>query len=108
MKTTFTLNKKKYEAIPFDFNLMCDLEDMGTPVQNSADKPTSLLRSYFSLCSGLDKELAGKEIELHMISGGSLDELSDAFGKMLDESDFFRALSQTEETEITENESKKK
>ena len=97
----FTINGNKYNSVPFTFNLMCDLEDMGTPIETADSRPTSVLRSYFALCGNMGKDAAGKEIEEHLIKGGTLNELSDAFGKELDESGFFRALGETEEKETS-------
>ncbi len=29
---TFTINEKEYKAKPFDFEMVCDLEDMGIEI----------------------------------------------------------------------------
>ena len=36
---TFTVNGKTYKAKPFDFNMVCDLEDMGISMQDASNKP---------------------------------------------------------------------
>lgn len=99
----FTVNEKEYTARPFDFNLICDLEEMGVSMQDTEKKPMSLVRAYFGLCAGKSNEYAGKEMEEHIIKGGSFDNVMDVISKEMDESDFFRKLSQTEETKTTEN-----
>ena len=42
-------------------------------------------------------EKAGMEIEQHLASGGSLDPLMESIDKAVNESGFFRALSQSQE-----------
>lgn len=108
---TFTINGHDYKSKPVDFNLMCDLEEMGAPLQDGGKKHFSTARAYFAICAGLSNEAAGKEIEAHIISGGTLKELNNAFSEELEKSDFFRSLIKTAETEDAENqseESKKK
>lgn len=99
---TFTVNGKKYVAKKFDFNLVCDLEDMGVALEEMDKKPLSMVRAYFGICSGLDKASAGTEIEGHMKSGGKFEELTEAMGKEMNESDFFRSLSENQTKEATE------
>jgi hypothetical protein len=104
----FTINGVEYKAKAIDFNMVCDFEDMGVPMDTIAKKSTNLVRCYFAICSGLSLEEAGKEIEKHIIAGGTMNEVSEVISKEFDESDFFRALSQTTEEEIAENPKKAK
>lgn len=108
MSKTFTVNGKEYRAKAFDFNLVCDLEDMGIDVFKANKKPIATARAYFALCVGEDKEYAGKEMEEHLIKGGSLNDVINAMMEEMDSSDFFRNLAKKEEQETTENTSKKK
>lgn len=94
MANTFTINGKKYTAKPFDFNLVCDLEESGVPISDMKKKPTATARAYFALCYDGDKDDAGTEIEQHMIAGGTLTELMQCMMKEMNASDFFQALSQ--------------
>ena len=105
---TFTVNGKEYKAKAFDFNMVCDLEDMGIPLAEMGKKPTILTRAYLAICSGKGKEYAGKELEEHFIKGGNLEELAEALNKEMEESDFFRALNKTAEAENGESKSKTK
>ena len=84
---TFNVNGKEYKARAFDFNLMCDFEDMGISIAEMTNKPMSVIRAYFALCTGKGKEFAGKEME---------------------KSDFFRSLIKTEEQKTTKSTSKAK
>lgn len=111
MKTYITINGKRYEAREFDFNLICDLQDMGVNILDMNDmKKTSLLtiRSYVALCMDSDPYFAGAEINEHIINGGDIEEITDVFQKMMNESSFFQALSKGEEEENPEKSAKKK
>lgn len=105
---TFKINGKTYRSKEFDLNMICDLEDMGISMEDAEKKPMSMVRAYFGLCAGLGKEKAGKEIQEHMISGGKFDGIMEAMGDEMNNSDFFRALSEkknkeNQEREATEN-----
>lgn len=105
----FTINEKEYNAKEFDFNLICDLEDMGVQLSEAENKPMSMVRAYVSLCIGKSRELAGKEMEQHLIKGGNFEDVTEAMGKMMEESDFFRSLNKTTQTEVgTSQEEKNK
>lgn len=105
---TFTVNGKEYKAKPFDFNLVCDLEDMGISLEQAENKPMSMVRAYFGLCAEKGKEFAGKEMETHIVSGGTFDDIMNAMSDEMEKSDFFRSLGKKEETEITTDKSKAK
>ena len=107
-KNRFTVNGVTYTAKPFDFDLICDLEDMGVSFEKIDKMPMSLVRAYFAICAETSKEQAAALIQNHMIKGGKLDDLSDAMAKEMDESDFFRALQSGEEKSSTENKTKAK
>lgn len=94
---TFTVNGTEYKAKPFDFNLVCDLEDMGISLEEAGKKPMSMVRAYFGLCVGKGKEYAGKELEAHIIGGGKFDNIITAMSEEMEKSDFFRNLNKTEE-----------
>lgn len=95
---TFKINNKIYSPVPFDFNFICDLEDMGLSLEGVSEKPMSMLRAYFAKCTGKGTEFAGKELEAHMINGGSLKDIMDVMAEEMKKSDFFRSLSQSQET----------
>lgn len=101
---TFKINGIEYKAKPFDFNLVCDLEDMGITLNNMSGRNTSLIRAYFGICSGLSKEKAGKEIEQQFIKYGELNEISEALNKEMESSDFFRSLTERAKSATAEDE----
>lgn len=104
---TFTVNGKEYKAKPFDFNLVCDLEDMGISLEQAGNKPMSMARAYFGLCAGKGKEFSGKEIDAHIINGGTLEEVMDAMSEEMEKSDFFRAINKATEEKTPTNQKKK-
>lgn len=101
---TFTINGKEYKAQPFDFNMVCELEDMGIALEEIGSKRLSSIRAYFKMCSGLSIKKAGIEIEQQYIKYGELDEISEVMNKEMDASDFFRALIERAKAETATDE----
>ena len=107
MSRFFTINDKRYQAKPFDFNTVCDLEDNGVSLAEMTKKPMSMARAYFALCLNGDKEKAGNELQEHVKHNGNFNELYTVMGEEMNDSDFFRALNQKEEEETPAVEGKK-
>ena len=105
---TFTVNNKEYKSKPFDFNLVCDLEDMGISMREMNKKQMATMRAYFALCAGMSNEQAGKEMEAHVIAGGNFEGITISLNEEMDKSNFFQALIKTAEEETTENQTKEK
>lgn len=101
----FTINRKVYKAKEFDFNLVCDLEDEGISLEAMQDKPVSMMRAYFGICAGIGGNAAGEEMQKHIVSGGSFEEMAEAMSDAMEQSDFFRAANKTTEAETAENQS---
>lgn len=101
---TFTVNGTEYKAKPFDFNLVCDLEDMGIALEDMGDKKMSMIRAYFAICTGKGSEFAGKELNAHFVGGGKFDGIVEAMNKEMEVSDFFRTLLKTAKTETATDE----
>lgn len=95
----FIVNGKEYKAKEFTFNLVCDLEDMGYEMEKMGSKPMTITRAYFALCAGVTEEIAGREIESHLIGGGDFSVISNAMQEQMENSDFFRNLNKTEEAQ---------
>ena len=105
---TFEINGNKYQSKEFTFGTVCDMEDRGISMADIEKKPFATFRAYFSICSGLDMEDAGAEMNNHVIKGGNFDKLGEALADEMEKSDFFRALDKTAETENREGEAEKK
>lgn len=103
------INGKEYKKAEIDFNSVCELEDMGVNLFNLKKvSEVKLARAYVALCmGGADRlEVAGVEINKHIINGGDLLPIIEAFGKAVEESGFFQALNKrtAEENTASENE----
>lgn len=92
---TFVINGKEYKARAFDFNLLCELEDMGIALQEAAGKPMSMVRAYFAACGEMSREAAGKELEAHIAKGESLEAVMKVMSVEMERSDFFHSLTRT-------------
>lgn len=103
MVNRFTVNNVTYTAKPFDFGMICDLEALGVSISDADKKGMSFIRGYFAVCADMDKDEAAMEIQKHIINGGALDDISNAMAKEMNESDFFRAIADRNETGTDEN-----
>lgn len=101
---TFVINGVTYTAKPFTYNVICDLEDMGVTLQDMQNKPMSVVRAYFAICTGKGAEFAGEQIEKHVINGGDFTAVLEAMNEEMEKSDFFRALQNRTTDDSTENE----
>lgn len=93
-----TINGNKVEAKAFDYNLMCDLEEMGAPMASMKSSPSNFTRAYIAICMGVTAEEAGLELQKYLIDGGKMETIVNVMNKQMEDSDFFQALSKgTEE-----------
>lgn len=107
MSRFFTVNGKRYQAKPFDFNTVCNLEDNGVSLQDMEKKPMSMVRAYFAECFNGDKEKAGEELQAHVVAGGKFEDIYNVMGEEMNDSDFFQALNQSQDKEAQELASEK-
>lgn len=103
MTNTFALNNNTIVAKKFDFNLICDLEDLGVSLQDIGKKPMAMVRAYVALCLGSDLEAAGKEMEAHMAGGNTFENIMEVMSKEIADSDFFRNLNNQPKTVAKKN-----
>ena len=99
----FKVNGKEYVAKELDFNVVCDLEDMGANVTQIDRNAMSVVRGYVAYCGNMSPEEAGKEIQAHVISGYNFNEVIEIIKEQMLTSDFFRGLNQTEEEGTQKN-----
>lgn len=102
------INGKEYKALEFDFDLICDIEDMGINIEEAGDKPMKMVRAYIGMCMGVSKEVAGKEIQKHVLDGGDFSEAISTMYEMMGESDFFLALNKKSEEKTATGETTEK
>lgn len=105
---TFILNGNVYSAKEIDFNMICDLEEQGISLEDIEKKPMSMIRTYIAFCMGTNKEIAGKQIEGHLINGGKLDDIASVMSEAMETSGFFRSLNKATEEKATTRKAKKK
>lgn len=98
----FTVNNKEYNAVPFDFNLICEFEDRGLSMTDIDSKPNLVAREYFAICARLSTNAAGKELEEHYLNGGDISEISAALVNEMSKSDFFRKMLENAKARIAE------
>lgn len=94
MNNTFELNNNVIVAKKFDFNTVCDLEDLGVSLQDAQKKPTAMVRAYVALCANTTITVAGQMLEAHIANGGNFDDIINVMTKEMETSDFFRNLNQ--------------
>jgi len=108
-KETLTINGKTYKAKEFDFDFMCCLEESGITLQEIGEKIFSTVRCYVAYCMGVALPVAGKEINEHIVNGGTFDEFTEVFQEKAETSGFFRAITnQNGEKKTTKSNTKKK
>lgn len=103
---TFIINGNTYNAKPFGFNLICDLEERGISLDSIADHPMSFMRVYLSICAKRDEDFAGEELDAHITNGGTFDDLMNVVKMEMDESGFFQALNKAEKKNTTKSKAK--
>lgn len=86
------INGIEYKNVPLDFNAVCRLEDMGVDITSVDEKVMTTARAYAALCMRKPVSVAGQEIEKHVMNGGTLNEIYEAFGAEVEKSGFFQAL----------------
>lgn len=97
------INGIEYRNMPLDFNAVCKLEDMGVDITNVEEKSMTTARAYAALCMRKPVTVAGEEIEQHVMNGGSINVIFEAFAEEVQKSGFFQALQkQAMETEPAE------
>lgn len=88
----FNLNGKTIKAREMDFNFLCLLGERGIELQDISTKALPALRAYVSFCMGTSEDIAGNEINAHIINGGTFEDILNVFREKMEDSGFFRAL----------------
>lgn len=87
-----TIGGVEFTPTPLSFNALCVMEESGAAMSDWHRLDMSLLRGYLAACLDITAKQAGDLIGAHIIAGGKLDELREAFSQAAEESDFFAAL----------------
>lgn len=89
------INEKNYTLPELNFNAMCRLEEMGINLADMDKKVLTTVRGFLALAMDGDFVTAGKELEIHLAKGGNLDQMVREISKAVENSGFFRGLSQS-------------
>lgn len=102
----FTVNEKVYFVKELDWAFLVECDKEG--IDSNRITGAAALNMFVAYCSGLDPKEAQKEINEHVLKGGSLPELVEIYNKALTESGFFRRImglpEESEETVAEETE----
>ena len=106
------INGRSVRAADVDFNFVASLAENGIQLNEMGKKMIPTVRVYVAHCMNMDVETAGDMIQAHIVNGGSMADIVSVFSKKCEESDFFRAISEStaeslEQSEVKEVESKK-
>ena len=95
------INGTEYTTPALTFANLCRLEEFGLTVNDMAKRPLGFLAAFAALAIDGDLEAGKAAIEAHIQSGGTIDEISDALSKAVDESGFFKGANQEEEKKVS-------
>lgn len=104
----FKINNRVYEAKEITFRFVNNLEKNGISVENMTGFAATTC--YIAWCMNVPFNVAEELINQHVINGGKISDFVNVYVKMIEKSDFFRALmgtetdpEQTTETETDQN-----
>lgn len=109
-KGTIKINGRTYTARELDFNFLCELGENDIDITDMGKKVIPAVRVYVAYCMGVGTDVAGAEINQHVIKGGNLNDIIEVFTEKASESDFFQALGENSENseKTTKRTTKKK
>ena len=74
MEKTITINSKEYKIPEFNFETICELEDLGINFQDISEKSFSFIRGLVAYTTKKTLKNASQEIENHIENGGKLED----------------------------------
>ena len=96
------INNKKYKVPQLGFGHFVQMEEMGFVVQDmlSKNQVFSTATAFTGIVTGLGKEESENLIQQHILGGGKISTIMDAFNEAAIESDFFRKMMGLEEKKV--------
>ena len=94
------INEKEYQVPEVNFNAVCDLSECGVDIFNTktlTKKPIVAARAIVSWIIGEDIEVAGTEVQNHILKGYDLAPIFKAFNEAVTESGFIKSLLKKQE-----------
>lgn len=94
------INNKNYAVPQLGFSHMTQMEDMGFSILDlfQKKKAFSMATAFVGVVADCDREGAESLIEQHVLGGGDIKEIYEAFQKAIEQSGFFKKLLEAEET----------
>lgn len=94
MMVTVKINNKKYEVKELGFGDMVHMEEMGFSVIEAFKKKQlfSLAMAFTGIVANCDREDAENLCEQHILGGGNIADIVNAFNAAVEESGFFKKL----------------
>lgn len=94
------INNKNYTVPQLGFGHMTQMEDMGFSILDlfQKKKAFSMATAFVGVVANCDREEAEGLIEQHVLGGGDINEIYEAFQKAIEQSGFFKKLLKVEET----------
>lgn len=98
---TVKINNKSYVVPEFNFRHSKMMEQMGLPVEGMMSRRYvfTIASAFTAIVVGCDIEQADHLIEQHILGGGNLEGIFDAYARALNESAFFKKLLELDEAE---------
>lgn len=97
------INNKTYQVKELDFKDYTKMEEQGFSILDAFRKKQLALIAMGFVCAvvGCDREDAERLITQHVLGGGNIIDITNAFGKAVAESDFFQKMLGVNESEET-------
>lgn len=95
------INNKTYEVPELNFRHSKMMEQMGLPVEGMMNRKYifSAVSAFTAIVAQCEPEIADNLVEQHIMGGGSLETIYEAFAKAINDSGFFRKLLHIDEQE---------
>lgn len=97
------INNKTYQVKELDFKDYTKIEEQGFSILDAFRKKQLTLIAMGFVCAvvGCDREDAERLLTQHVLGGGNIIDITNAFGKAVAESDFFQKMLGVSESEET-------
>lgn len=98
---TVKINNKKYDVPKLTFKHLTIMEEQGISLSTAFRKNQIFVQAMaFTCCvADVDRDEAERLLEQHVLGGGSLNDIVNAFGEALLDSAFFRKMLNLDENE---------
>lgn len=99
MERIIEINGRKFKAAEITFGTIRAMERLGVDFNNLNENTFGLISAYVSVSTHLSQEAADHLINEHIVNGGNFNDIMEAFKEQLDDSSFFRTLTNADQTE---------